>query len=278
MALKVPDSVEQFFRGKFGQQHEEPQREPDVPAPKNRSLGPVLTLTALAGLAAGAAWFLVDKTTNALPVLRPASASVKSAAAATSNTAPTRTASPDSPLDIRSLVKDAAIRIDAPTTQRPPFADSRTEASGANAAAREAPASDQPAAAAKDLAAETAASPLPTATVREAFQHAIPKVSPPAAEEISSLIERSRLLISQGNIAGARRVLERAASVRSGEALLRLAKTYDPVVLARWRALGVKADPEKAQELYRRAAELGASNAPETTTSLAQAAPMGSRR
>jgi TPR repeat protein len=100
------------------------------------------------------------------------------------------------------------------------------------------------------------------------LQNAIPKISPPAAKEISSLIERSRVLIGQGNIAGARRVLERAALARSGEALLRLAKTYDPAVLARWGAFGVKPDREKARELYRQAAELGASDAPETTASL----------
>jgi len=222
---------------------------------------------------------LVGKASDELLALRPAAVVVKSAPATSSNTASAKTAPPDSPLDIRSLVKDAALRIDAPATQASLSTEKWPQTSGAKTTATpQAPASDQPRATAKDLSSETAPSPLPSATVKEAFQNAIPRVSPPAAQEISSLIERSHLLVRQGNIAGARRVLERAASVRSAEALLHLAKTYDPAVLARWRALGVKADPEKAQELYRRAAELGASDAPETTTSLAQAAPAASRK
>lgn len=273
--MKLANSIEQTVRREFKQ----PQSEPDEPAPKYRSLGSVFTLTALAGLAAGGAWLLVDKTTFALPALRSASAVANSAPTISSNTASATTARPDSPLDIRSLLKDAALRINDPATQAPPSADKPSQASGANTAAGPRGAtSDQPGTAARGSTSETAASPLPTATVREAFQNAIPKGSPPTAQEISSLLERSRLLISQGNIAGARRVLERAASVRSGEALLRLAKTYDPMVLTHWHAVGVKADPEKAEQLYRQAAELGARNAPETTTSLAQAAPTGSRR
>jgi hypothetical protein len=261
---------------KFEQQQS--QRAPDEPAHKYRSLGSVLTLTALAGLAAGGAWLLVDKTTNA-PGLGPASTPVRSAAATPTRTASTRTATPDGPLDLKGLVKDAAIRIDAPVTEAPLAPEKRSPASGTDRAATlQAPSSDQPRAAAKDLASDTGTSPLPSATVKEAFQNAIPKISPPAAQEVASLMERSNALIQSGNIAGARRVLERAASVRSGEALLRLARTYDPVVLAHWRAVGVKADPEKARDLYRQAAELGASEAPETTTSLAQAAPSGSRR
>jgi hypothetical protein len=274
--LETLDQFKQSVRSKFGQQ--QPQRKPDEPAHKFRSLGSVLTLTALAGLAAGGAWLLVDKTSNA-PVLGSASTPVRSAPATSTATAWTRTAPPDGSLDLKSLVKDAAIRIDAPVPQAALSPEKRSQASGADPAATlQPPASDQPRAAAKDLASETAPSPLPSATVKEAFQNAIPKVSPPAAQEVASLMERSSALIRAGNIAGARRVLERAASVRSAEALLRLAKTYDPVVLAHWRALGVKADPEKARELYRQAAELGASEAPETTTSLAQAAPTGSRR
>jgi TPR repeat protein len=73
-------------------------------------------------------------------------------------------------------------------------------------------------------------------------------------------------------------VLERAASGRSGEALLRLAKTYDPVMLTRWHAVGVKPDAEKARELYRQAVELGTSDAPETTATLAQSTPAARHR
>src|SRR4051794_4188570 len=108
VVLKLAEAIEQPFRREFRQ----PQSEPDEPARKHGSVGSVLTLAALAGLAAGGAWLLVDKTTSALPVLRPASAVVNSAPSSVSNTASATTARPDSPLDIRSLVKDAAIRID----------------------------------------------------------------------------------------------------------------------------------------------------------------------
>jgi TPR repeat protein len=102
------------------------------------------------------------------------------------------------------------------------------------------------------------------------MQKATAAVRPVSAVEVEQLIARSGTLISQGNIAGARLVLERAAAGRSREALLLLAKTYDPTALAQWRAIGVKPDPDKARDLYRQAAKLGVNDGPEMVALVAQ--------
>jgi septal ring factor EnvC (AmiA/AmiB activator) len=59
-------------------------------------------------------------------------------------------------------------------------------------------------------------------------------------------------LLQRGDVAGARLLLEHAFADRA-VAALRLGETYDPERLAAWRVYGVRADPAKARELYRRA-------------------------
>lgn len=78
------------------------------------------------------------------------------------------------------------------------------------------------------------------------------------ASELAALLDRARELLSHGDIVGARRLAEFAATDSSGAALFMLAETYDPDRLARWRTRGIKPDPERARTLYRRAAEAGA--------------------
>jgi hypothetical protein len=255
----------------------------NVTSARSGIVSSVAVMTALAGLAAGGAWFLVDRLgRDEPPALRPALAEAQPATSSPGEPAARPAADLDDPTDIRSLVKSAAIRIDAPAESPAALARSPQPLPPAaeKAAPRAAEAADPSRAPAANTASssEASARPLPTATVRAAFQNAVPKVSAVAPEEVAPLIERSRVLIGQGNIAGARRVLERAASGGSGEALLRLAKTYDPVMLIRWHAVGVKPDPDKARELSRQAAELGASDAPETTAALAQSTPAMRRR
>jgi hypothetical protein len=277
--------AERYFRCELEQKAEtEVAADRDATTARSGIIPSVAVMTALAGLAAGGAWFLVDRLgRDEPPALRPALADAQAAtSSSTAEPAARPAADPDDPTDIRSLVKSAAIRIDTPVQS--PAAVARpaqplppmTEKAGPRAAE----AVDPPRAPAANTASssETSAPPLPTAAVRAAFQNAVPKVSAVAPEEVAPLIERSRVLIGQGNIAGARLVLERAASGRSGEALLRLAKTYDPVMLTRWHAVGVKPDAEKARELYRQAVELGTSDAPETTATLAQSTPAARHR
>jgi TPR repeat protein len=79
-----------------------------------------------------------------------------------------------------------------------------------------------------------------------------------SSAEASSLVSRAREKLEQGDIAAARRLLERAAEADHGEAIFALAETYDPQALARWRVLGTKADAALARSLYQKAASRGA--------------------
>jgi TPR repeat protein len=84
--------------------------------------------------------------------------------------------------------------------------------------------------------------------------------------EIAALMVRARDRVRQGDIAGARRLLERAAS----DALLALAETYDAATLARWGVIGTRPDNAMARSLYERAASRGASAARERLLALVQ--------
>ena len=93
-----------------------------------------------------------------------------------------------------------------------------------------------------------------------------PVVSPPPqrrldAEELAALLKRAKSLLAIGDIASARLLLERAADAQEADAALLLARTYDPAVLGTSDARSVTPDPARAQLWYRRAAELGSSDA-----------------
>lgn len=110
-----------------------------------------------------------------------------------------------------------------------------------------------------------AASPSPVAVVAAAPPVSIqlPSAGPaaPSATAVDVLVARAHDLLDHGNIAGARLVLERAAAGRDGRALMALAETYDPTMLARWGARGVQGDVGKARDLYREAAGRGIAEA-----------------
>jgi len=74
-----------------------------------------------------------------------------------------------------------------------------------------------------------------------------------ASPEATKLIARARALLGQGNIGGARIVLERAAETGSARASFTLAETYDPVILSTWGTYGTRGDTTKARELYAKA-------------------------
>ena len=88
-------------------------------------------------------------------------------------------------------------------------------------------------------------------------------------DESSALIERGRLLVRNGDIAGARLLFARAAEVGSGHAALLLGDTYDPVVLAGMGVLGARGDLAKARQWYERAKALGVLDAGERLKALA---------
>jgi len=71
------------------------------------------------------------------------------------------------------------------------------------------------------------------------------------------LIARARLLITQGDIGGARMVLERAAEAGSAPAVFVLAETYDSAVLSAWGTFAMQSDNARAQQLYAEAFAAG---------------------
>jgi len=80
-------------------------------------------------------------------------------------------------------------------------------------------------------------------------------------DEIAILYKRSQDLIAQGDIAGGRLLLTRAAEAGDARAALALGATYDVAVLGKLAVLGVAADAAKAKAWYAKAAELGSGEA-----------------
>jgi hypothetical protein len=78
--------------------------------------------------------------------------------------------------------------------------------------------------------------------------NAAPALSPAEQKQLAKADE----LLERGDVAGARLVLEQASGA-SPAAAFKLGETYDPGRLAAWRVYGVRGDPAKARELYRRA-------------------------
>lgn len=79
----------------------------------------------------------------------------------------------------------------------------------------------------------------------------------------AGLIARASMLLEQGDIGGARIVLERAVEIGSAQATFSLAETYDPSILAKWGTYGTRGDAIKAQDLYAKAAAAGIAKARE---------------
>jgi hypothetical protein len=90
---------------------------------------------------------------------------------------------------------------------------------------------------------------------------ALPLTTAAAAEldrsEIAALLARGRSLLSNGDVAGARVLLRKAAEHNDPQAALALGDSYDPVMLKHFGVIKFNGDVAVAQEWYRRAAELG---------------------
>jgi hypothetical protein len=119
-----------------------------------------------------------------------------------------------------------------------------------------------PAAAAPAAVAPTAAA-APTAVAPTAA--AAPVAAPPArkldADELATLMNRAKLLLTAGDIPSARLLLERAADAQDANAALMLARTYDPEVLGTKDARNVMPDPAMARTWYQQAARFGSTDA-----------------
>ena len=80
-------------------------------------------------------------------------------------------------------------------------------------------------------------------------------------EELANLLKRGRYLLSIGDIAPARLLLERAADALDASAAFDLAGTYDPAVLTRSHVSGIVPDLAMARMWYEKALSLGHSEA-----------------
>jgi hypothetical protein len=98
-----------------------------------------------------------------------------------------------------------------------------------------------------------------------------PVAPPPQPVPVANpdrLIRRAQDLIRDGDISGARLILERALSSGSAQAAFALAQTYDPEVLSQWQARGIKGDMARARQLYQVASDRGMAEAKERIASL----------
>jgi TPR repeat protein len=82
-----------------------------------------------------------------------------------------------------------------------------------------------------------------------------------SSEEAAALLARGDKLLSIGDVTSARLFYERAADGGAGLAAVRLGETYDPIFLERVHLRGVRGDLEAALFWYRRARDLGATDA-----------------
>ncbi|ANW05089.1 hypothetical protein [Bradyrhizobium icense] len=116
-------------------------------------------------------------------------------------------------------------------------------------------------------AARDASPATPVAAVAPTAQEPVPvtRETAPARridpEELATLLNRAKSLLSIGDITSARLLLERAADAQEAEAALMLAGTYDPQVLGGQDLRSVTPDPAQAKLWYQKAAQLGSADA-----------------
>ena len=89
------------------------------------------------------------------------------------------------------------------------------------------------------------------------------------ADEIATMVTRGHALLENGDIAGARLLLQRAAESGDQNAAMAMAATYDPAVMNELGVRGVEADVQKARYWYQKASEYGSKEAPKRLESLA---------
>jgi len=100
-----------------------------------------------------------------------------------------------------------------------------------------------------------------TSTFAPAVARNQPAVPTFSSAEIAALLARGDWLFATGDVASARLLYERAAGVGEARAAVKLGETFDPAFLSRRNLRGARADPAMAVFWYRRARDLGASDA-----------------
>jgi curved DNA-binding protein CbpA len=146
---------------------------------------------------------------------------------------------------------DAQVIAGRELTVGPPTNDANFDRERGNTASLSAPPPPTSTAAASPGTSPISAPPPPTAVPLSDHN------------EAAALLARGRASLSNGDVALARVFLRRAAERNDPQAALALGGTYDPTGL---RRLGIpnfqaQADPAKAREWYRRAADLGSAAA-----------------
>jgi hypothetical protein len=114
-----------------------------------------------------------------------------------------------------------------------------------------------------DGAAPTGSSTEPSATtVRAAALPAITATLPVATVgELHKLSMRAAQSIEEGDVIGARLLLERATRAGDGNALFMLAETYDPKTLSQLNVRGIAGDADMARSFYAKALSAGVDEA-----------------
>jgi hypothetical protein len=102
----------------------------------------------------------------------------------------------------------------------------------------------------------------PRATISRPGLRASPAMTPEDRDRAQHLMQKGEEQLSQGNVAAARLMYERAADIGLPEAALALGTTFDTEELARLSVLGgIQADAKEARRWYERALQLGARDA-----------------
>jgi len=78
-----------------------------------------------------------------------------------------------------------------------------------------------------------------------------------AGEQAASFFALGLVALADGDVAGARAFLERAADEGDTRALMVLGDTYDPATLTRLGAVGIRGDAGRARDYYARALAAG---------------------
>jgi hypothetical protein len=92
--------------------------------------------------------------------------------------------------------------------------------------------------------------------------------TPAPASVDDRLVTRADALLRSGDVSGARLLLERSLQAGNPRAAFLLAETFDPHVLSRIGAVGIRSDAAKARDLYARALALGVRQADERMQAL----------
>ncbi len=103
--------------------------------------------------------------------------------------------------------------------------------------------------------ASPAAAPVPPA--QEAALPAPPATQPVPPELTAALLDRGEAMLAIGDVSAARLLFERAAAGGSAPALRAAGQAYDPAVLSRLGAVGIRPDAARAVAFYDKAAALG---------------------